>query len=741
MNILSHFRLNRSEIKDFLVCWSLALVSRLVFVISWTVLIVLAIDVFDLTIIPRLFIVYGLLTIFGFFLFKNFVSSKNRTLLIIGMSFLCSLALILSSYFFLSNFWIFASLLLFTLAVFWSQMKISKLLFFESLFSPSQSTRIFPLIESAETIGTVLAGILISVFSTFFELSSLLALSSILVLMNLPILLIFNDRSVSVPAKVISHSHAKHSRVKFNDILNYSGLTYLAIIILFQFAFFYVLEFQFLDFVSQFADHGHDDHSMAFDLGFFHMIIGGMTLVYQFFLASRVMNFLGVIKSLLLSPIIMIFSLISMFTNPGFLSLLFVKTNHDISDVTFLNAYHATFYSFKHSSRSYVMEFLEGVVKPLGMIISSFLIIFILEFLNLDMFLNVVSLLMLGIVTFATTKFSKDYLRSPKKALLKSKKLSTKLNAISILHQNPSYIDFQFLIKYLVAHPHLDKDLQLEILELFKKYADLDYLDELLGLLEYNYIDDVRIFDVISHILKNNIDQLRARPFTLNKLLNQARDLSVNGRSKRVLAEIYLFQAMLSSDIAVIELNLRNLTEIMDLQLFKDTYELFKLVDDDNVISFVNSLNLDKRTVFYELADLHLYYKSSKFNSLIYKNLNSSEVEVQLEALVLALNYDLSAMFDSVERFSSVTAKLLFSTYVDKPIAFSLSDLDYSKMRMVLSRLENQSFKSHLVSILELSLNNEYADYDNDKDLLETLLKAYHMLSARKEYFMVKDLL
>ena len=127
MNILSHFRLNRSEIKDFLVCWSLALVSRLVFVISWTVLIVLAIDVFDLTIIPRLFIVYGLLTIFGFFLFKNFVSSKNRTLLIIGMSFLCSLALILSSYFFLSNFWIFASLLLFTLAVFWSQMKISKL--------------------------------------------------------------------------------------------------------------------------------------------------------------------------------------------------------------------------------------------------------------------------------------------------------------------------------------------------------------------------------------------------------------------------------------------------------------------------------------------------------------------------------------------------------------------------------------------------------------------------------------
>ncbi len=714
------------------------------YVMSWTVLIVLAIQVFDIVFLPKLFILYGLLSILGFFLFKNLISSKNRILMIIGLSFLCSLFLLLSSLTFISHFWLFAFLLMFTLSVFWTQLKIAKLLFFESLFSPTQSTRIFPLIESADTIGTVLAGFLISILSFYFDLSLLLAVSAIFVLINIPILFFFNEKSVSLPARIMSE-YDKVETMSFKKISRYSGVLFLAVIILLQFGFFYVLEFQFLDFVTNYSnsfdDPGH--HSMAVDLGFFHMIIGFITLLYQFFLASRVMNSLGVIKSLLLSPIIMICSLFYMIVNPGFLSLLFLKTNHDISDVTFLNAYHSTFYAFKHSARSYVMEFLEGFVKPLGMILASLLIILVFDYLSMSFLINVSSLFMLSLVLWATYKFNKDYVNSPKSALLKSNKYSSRLNAISILNQNPDQIDFDFLHHYLIAQTHLASDLQSDILKLFSEYADCTVLDNLFDLLAYKHIDDELIFEAISVLIRNNLDEIRVKPFTFYHLLKKTKTFLDKKLSKKILIEIYLLQTMISTDAEVIEKNLEIVAKLMDSKLFQSCSEVFKLIDDENVLKYIDSLNLDFEECAFEIIDLHLYYGSSKYSSLLYKYLFSENKELQLKAMVLIINYDLLELFNklNVEDLVSMEAKFVFNCFHKQPDFIDLKRIDIALMSRVLCDLEDSAFKQYLISNLEASINSVCVDTDSQNQVLTNLMKVYHMLSARKEYFMVKDLL
>jgi hypothetical protein len=222
----------------------------------------------------------------AFLYLKNFVSFKNRFLTIIGLSFLCAICFLLASIFYVSSFWLSIFLIVFALSVFWSQLKISKMLFYESLFSPSQSTRIFPLIESAETFGTIFSGILIALLSTYFDLSVLVALCAILVVCNIPIIFLFNDISVSTPAKILAESNVR-KKIKLGDVLKYRGLKLLSIVVFFQFAYFYILEFQFLDFVNNLSHsvNGSDSHDLAADLGFFHMVIGfcnyGLSTVFR----------------------------------------------------------------------------------------------------------------------------------------------------------------------------------------------------------------------------------------------------------------------------------------------------------------------------------------------------------------------------------------------------------------------------------------------------------------------------
>lgn len=743
MSLSKKISLNKHELKDFIICWLLTFVSRIVYVIAWTVMLVHVVNYFHLEFLPWFFIAFGFLAILGFFVFKNFVSFKNRFLTIIGLSFLCATCFLFASIFYVTSFWLSIFLIVFALSVFWSQLKISKMLFYESLFSPSQSTRIFPLIESAETFGTIFSGLVIALLSTYFDLSVLVAICAILVVLNIPIIFLFNDISVSTPAKILAESNVR-KKIKLGDILKYRGLILLSIVVFFQFAYFYILEFQFLDFVNNLSHTvgEKNSHDLAADLGFFHMVIGFVTMIYQLFFASRIVKSIGIIKSLLLSPVVMIFSIINIIINPTFLNFLFLKTNHDITDVTFLNTYHASFYSFKHSARGLIMEFLEGFVKPLGMIFSSFVIIAFFQLIKFNAAINIFSLVILSMVAYSIVLFKKSYDESSKNALLKSSDLSSKLNALSVINQNSDNIDFDFLSEYLSLHPNIDIDLQEEFFKLYSKHGGLNEINFLLKHLNDKHLSNEFIFTSISSIIQSHHSELIKQPFTYYDITKTIQSLESSLQNKKILLELYVLELILFSSKERIESNLTKISEFMDEKLFARSYNVFKTISDKSILKFIDSLKFNLSSVFYEIVDLHMHYNDYSLDYLIIKNLSKGNASSKINALLLIINYNRYDLLEKVNPCNlSVEYKLLRSLLFDEKFEFTTNSLDLSLMSEIFSKLKDDLIKIRLSSLIQHSfkLNNDDTNY-NRESLLE-LLKVYNMMGARKEYFLVKDML
>lgn len=701
------------------------------------------VNYFHLEFLPWFFVAFGSLAILGFFVFKNFVSFKNRFLTIIGLSFLCAICFLFASIFYISSFWLSIFLIVFALSVFWSQLKISKMLFYESLFSPSQSTRIFPLIESAETFGTIFSGILIALLSTYFDLSVLVAICAILVVLNIPIIFLYNDISVTTPAKILAESNVR-KKIKLGDVLKYRGLKLLSIVVFFQFAYFYILEFQFLDFVNNLSHSvsGADSHDLAADLGFFHMVIGFVTMVYQLFFASRIVKSIGIIKSLLLSPIVMLFSIVNIIINPSFLNFLFLKTNHDITDVTFLNTYHASFYSFKHSARGLIMEFLEGFVKPLGMIFSSLVIVAFFHLIKFNAAINIFSLVILSLVAYSIILFKDSYNESSKSALLKSSDLSSKLNALSIINQNSENIDFNFLSEYLTLHPKLDRDLQEEFFKIYSKHGGLNEINFLLSHLNDKHLSNELIFASISSIIQSHHTELIKQPFTYYDIAKTIQSLESSLENKKILLELYVLELILFSSKERIESNLSKISNFMDEKLFVRSYHVFKTISDKSILKFIDSLNFDTDSIFYELVDLHMFYGDHSMDNLIISHLKNGTALSKINSLLLIINYSRYDLLEKVDPCNlSVEYKLLRSLLFDEKFDFTTNSLDLSLMTEIFNKLKDETIKIRLSSLIQHSFKVNNDDTNYDKNSLIELLKVYNMMGARKEYFLVKDML
>jgi hypothetical protein len=95
--------------------------------------------------------------------FGRLVGRVKHEYLLIGIILVSGLVLALAGSFSLPNE-VFIALVIFALSVLHSQFKIVTSLFTEDLFTPTQSSRVFPVIESAQTIGLIVGGTIISVF-------------------------------------------------------------------------------------------------------------------------------------------------------------------------------------------------------------------------------------------------------------------------------------------------------------------------------------------------------------------------------------------------------------------------------------------------------------------------------------------------------------------------------------------------------------------------------------------------
>lgn len=167
-----------SEVKDVAICSYIAFIVKFLTVTGWSFLIVYFIELYDFDFLINLFFTHGTAMILGFFLFKNiFNKFKVNDVFIALISVLSILFLLIP--FLISNQTLFITFVFVAFSLLMNQVKIAKNLFTERSFSPIQSTRIFPVIESAETFAIIISGFLLlfSLKISIWKISFLFVLS------------------------------------------------------------------------------------------------------------------------------------------------------------------------------------------------------------------------------------------------------------------------------------------------------------------------------------------------------------------------------------------------------------------------------------------------------------------------------------------------------------------------------------------------------------------------------------
>ena len=159
----------------------------------------------------------------------------------------------------------------------------------------------------------------------------------------------------------------------------------------------------------------------------------------QLFLSSRILEKFGVVRSLKILPLGIFVSSIGLLGNFSFLTAVLGKGMFEVFSVVHTNAYHNSYYAIAEHVREQVREFLEGIVRPLGTILGTALLL-LFEFLVPEEYSNIFihgTMALLGIIMLTTLFSMKE-----KYTLLSQKNLDItgdhpeKMNAIEILSQN-----------------------------------------------------------------------------------------------------------------------------------------------------------------------------------------------------------------------------------------------------------------------------------------------------------------
>ncbi|MEK7085623.1 MAG: hypothetical protein AAB953_01250, partial [Patescibacteria group bacterium] len=137
-------------------------------------------------------------------------------------------------------------------------------------------------------------------------------------------------------------------------------------------------------------------------------------------------------------PIVTLLSLFGLIVRFDFLTAVLAKNNFTMTSVIHTNTYHISYYALKEDFREEIREFLEGIIRPIGAIIGTVIVILLERFFvnqELVFYLNIAMLICTFIFFYVTYRQQDKYTRVAIHELLNSKEKLERMNAIDILAQ------------------------------------------------------------------------------------------------------------------------------------------------------------------------------------------------------------------------------------------------------------------------------------------------------------------
>jgi len=375
-------------------------------------------------------------------------------------------------------------------------------MFTEELFSPLEAVRAFPIIESSEMLGGVVAGLTMALLSGVIPMHKIIYIWIIIIAVIIPILLLFKGRKKSFPKfsskskTKDSHNHLKKGvkEVKKNPF--FKGLAFLIIL---QFTFFSFLEFQYTKAIEHHVEvqeqvtvasgeisETHKEDQIAKELGKLIIIFSAISLLIQLFLSSRIVEYLGIAESLPILPIMNFLSIIGMFFGFNLATAAIAKGGYEVGEVVFQGSYHTSYYTLDSSKREQLKEFIEGIIKPLGAVIAT-IVLFVLIALFDGSLLTLTLNILMGIIALGaiitSLRLAPLFRKSAVSQLSKQHDLETRIAGVELLGQNMNNDTVRLLTKIL-KRKNENSILKVKIIEVLSLSNDINILSLIIDFID-----------------------------------------------------------------------------------------------------------------------------------------------------------------------------------------------------------------------------------------------------------------
>jgi len=785
------FNIGKKEWPRVTVAWSMMFLVRFGFIVGWSVLIATFLSKVGINLLPVLFLVNAMMVMLGTAFFRNWVRRVQRELLI-SFTVLMAAATLLSSVLFIhSNTFLFFSLLVIVESVFLAQLNILISLFNEDLFTPLESQRTFPVIESAETLGAIAGGLVLSFFAEVVPAYKFILIWVISLLLILPIVFFFNPKTLDVPKLVGVKAKTEAPRRKFKD--NFKALKRvpflkgMMLLVLLHWGIMNMVEFQYTKAIQQevysvqeetliTVDDEHGivlasdgfteeqnkvfEHQLTKKLGTLHALFNAAALVFQLIVASRLIQALGIVPSLLIHPIVTLLNLVGLTLKFNFNTAVLSRGGYEITGLLFKNSYDSSYYSIPHKMRDEVKELMQGIVKPLGAILGTIAIILVA--LNFDgvyetAIMNAILVMAAISMSVVTYKMIRKYTLMSEHNLTKKMDLPTRLNAIEILAQNGHKKFTPSLLKILKreSEPEIVK---VSILNTLGERQDPESINAILDMMEEGS-DSLRLASVEALRAFTEEEKLMSQSFTAHRIISSFKRALENEKNETIREKLvqcfHEFSPQGLTDFL--------LTKIKEKAPHRDAYiRMLRLFDDPNLKYYLEPFLKDRNAKVRGATIIALWqFKSLQtelkhyLRQMLDNPKEATQIiaiktcgEVQFRASIPFMKHALkSKNVDMVDAALISLGQLGEESIIPLIVErfFDVRHAWHSQIESVIKRFSKhfedrlRHEMNHNVSKQISDIISEYSHVNEmDKHTLKTLRKLYHKLHAHHEAHQIK---
>lgn len=709
--------ISASEFSRTFYSWILKLVFFTGVTIGWTVVTATVVARLDISFLPVLILFEALFTIVGMLFFSVVVEKTDVKKLIIVSTVFAILSLFVAAVYYEHNF-LFILFALIANGIFLGQTVIFLSNFIEEHFTPSEAERTFPIIESSETIGGILAGVFLAYFGLHLLNRDIFFVWIGLLILFLICLLVFTP-SIPLSLKKIHKADYKRSRKSYfdvnsieksiNQIKKIPFLQILLVVLVFNWIISIFIEFHFTKAVDDsliFSHHGDEaehEKMLSHGLGTLHILIHGSALLFEILAVNRIIVKLGAFGSFLVHALITALGVFINVLAKGFFSSVLLKHNFVLSGKIQKSAYENTYYSYGNEMQKAMREFFEGIAYPLSCVLGTSIIIgmqFLLMEEHFYQFTQLVIIFLIAGMAFFTYQLKSRY------TLLNLENLNsedeiTQMRAVNILVQK----GHRRTIEVLAQKFHNSRNPELRKL-IAVKLANISARRSVIALMD---IYEVASPDERTMIVKSIINLskiINKKPLLkkevveiLNRRLND--ELCMTERA-RILAALAIFLDKGLSEYIHDDNQLIRALAIKEMWKFRGRRdeakrEIIKIIEGND--------SNEKWTLVFLAGNVHFH----AMNKFILNNINSNDSKIRVICLLAAICMH---RYEYAPRFGKF---LLFGSDEDFEICLDVLDFVPDKIKIhirgailphsYLDELPDTIYAQHLAKRLEKVLS------------------------------------